>query len=219
MKKKITIKSAALVLCSYSLVSLCIFSMTNLKLGLVRGNFSLHTEQLFNSLYEAGNFSDVTLVDEENNQIPAHKIILSSGCQFFRDLVLRNPHSQPLVSPESISSWPAGAGHLPVQGAVPGGAEGDWQFPESGQGTKGGGTHFWGEEVKEEVKEEVVKTEMKPFADEVDDKEILKIVEIKGNISNSESNVAETNRELDMYNEDDILNQEKHEHNNEDRER
>ena len=55
---------------------------------------------------------------------------------------------------------------------------------------------------------------MKPFADEVDDKEILKIVEIKGNISNSESNVAETNRELDMYNEDDIgfSNQEKPEY-------
>lgn len=152
--------------------------MTNLKLGLVRGNFSLHTEQSFNSLYEASDFSDVTLVDEDNNQIPAHKIILSSGCQFFRDLFLRNPQFQPLVFLRVSRA------HL--QALVTFLYKGQCQveqwdidsFLRLARTLKVEALTSGVEESYEEVKEAIVKTkaEMKPFANEVDEKETLKNV-------------------------------------------
>ena len=43
------------------------------------------------------NFSDVTLVCEENVEIEAHKIILSASSPFFNTVLKKNKHSHPMI--------------------------------------------------------------------------------------------------------------------------
>ena len=43
------------------------------------------------------NFTDVTLVTEDNRQIDAHRVILSVSSPFFRTTFERNPHQKPLL--------------------------------------------------------------------------------------------------------------------------
>ena len=71
--------------------------MSEHKLRLQREDFTLHANKTFSSLYEDSNFSDVTLVCEGNQQIQAHKVILSSGSQFFRNILQGSPHPHPMV--------------------------------------------------------------------------------------------------------------------------
>ena len=70
-----------------------------MKLGLVREDFSLHAENTFAALFEDTELTDVTLVCEDGvEEVKAHKIILSSGSGFFKDLFRRPPQQQqPLV--------------------------------------------------------------------------------------------------------------------------
>ena len=42
-------------------------------------------------------FSDVTLVCEEDQEIEVHKIILSASSPFFRSLLKKNTHSHPMI--------------------------------------------------------------------------------------------------------------------------
>ena len=71
--------------------------MVDMKLGLSRGNFYLYTAKTLQSMFEEDAFTDVTIVCEDNKQIKAHKVILSSCSQFFRDIFHQNPHPHPLV--------------------------------------------------------------------------------------------------------------------------
>ena len=48
-------------------------------------------------LRDSQDFSDVTLVCEENQRIEAHKLILSSGCEFFRSVLAEEPSSHPVI--------------------------------------------------------------------------------------------------------------------------
>ena len=68
-----------------------------MKLGLTRGDFSLYSVQTLHNLYEDDTFTDVTLACEDKKQIKAHKVILSSGSQYFREIFQNNPHSHPLL--------------------------------------------------------------------------------------------------------------------------
>ena len=68
-----------------------------MKLGLVRSDSPVHSRQTLAGLLGETDFADVTLVCEDHRQVPAHKVILSSGSEFFRALLLANPHPHPLV--------------------------------------------------------------------------------------------------------------------------
>ena len=58
-----------------------------MKLGLVREDFSLHAENTFATLFEDNELTDVTLVCKDGGEeVKAHKIILSCGSGFFKDL-------------------------------------------------------------------------------------------------------------------------------------
>merc|ERR1712129_84179 len=50
----------------------------------------------FRSLWENSDFLDVTIACDDD-QIDAHKVILSAASPFFRTLLKRNPHSHPLL--------------------------------------------------------------------------------------------------------------------------
>ena len=56
--------------------------------------YALDTFRLLNCQEE---FSDVTLVCDGDNQIKAHKVILSACSPFFRNILLKNPHPNPLL--------------------------------------------------------------------------------------------------------------------------
>ena len=51
---------------------------------------------VFKSLLKNGDFLDVTIACDDD-QIQAHKVILSSASSFFRQILKRNPHSHPLL--------------------------------------------------------------------------------------------------------------------------
>ena len=40
---------------------------------------------------------DITLVSDEGDQVPTHKMILAASSMFFRGLLRRNPHVHPLI--------------------------------------------------------------------------------------------------------------------------
>ena len=58
----------------------------------------------FNGLREDPDFSDVTLVCEENNQIEAHKVILSACSPLLSSMLKRNKHSHPLIYMRGLKS-------------------------------------------------------------------------------------------------------------------
>ena len=68
-----------------------------MNLGLVRDNFSFQAANTLSSLFDQPDFSDVTLVCEDQKQILAHKVILAYGSPFFKNIVSLNPHPRPLI--------------------------------------------------------------------------------------------------------------------------
>ena len=54
----------------------------------------------FKNLWNNNNFTDVTLATEDDKQIKAHKVILSSFSNLFTKILFRNPH------PNFFSCWP-----------------------------------------------------------------------------------------------------------------
>jgi hypothetical protein len=67
------------------------------KFSLSWNQFGSNAQNTFKSLVNDQNFADVTLVSADHKQINAHKVILSSSSQFFKDILLKNPHPHPLV--------------------------------------------------------------------------------------------------------------------------
>ena len=65
--------------------------------GLVREDFSFEATKTLRSLFDQPDFSDVTLVCEDQKQILAHKAILASGSPFFKNILSLNPHPTPLL--------------------------------------------------------------------------------------------------------------------------
>ena len=60
-------------------------------------DFAVNAPNTFKQLWTDKDFTDVTLVTEDDQQIKAHKVILSSCSQFFRNLLVKNPHENPLI--------------------------------------------------------------------------------------------------------------------------
>ena len=67
------------------------------KLCLKWNDFQENISTSFGRLREGNNFSDVTLVCEDGEQIDSHKIILAAFSPFFEKLLQRNDHPHPLV--------------------------------------------------------------------------------------------------------------------------
>merc|ERR1712002_91719 len=51
----------------------------------------------FRDIRDTKDFLDVTLVCETDEQLQAHKVILSACSPFFRKILARNPHQHPLL--------------------------------------------------------------------------------------------------------------------------
>ena len=58
----------------------------------------------FGSLSKNTEFSDVTLVCEDGQQVKAHKVVLASTCPFFKNFLKNNPHPQTLIYMRGVKS-------------------------------------------------------------------------------------------------------------------
>ena len=59
-------------------------------------DYKCETSKTFRNLRCDENFTDVTLVADDNQQIDAHRVILSASSPFFKTTFERNPHQKPL---------------------------------------------------------------------------------------------------------------------------
>ena len=77
--------------------------MDNEKLCLKWNDFQETVRKSFGELRRDNDFTDVTLVCEDQS-IKAHKVILSACSPFFRKLLKSHPHPQPLVFMRGVKS-------------------------------------------------------------------------------------------------------------------
>ena len=71
--------------------------MTSEKFCLKWNDFQQNIASSYQELQQHPDFSDVTLVCEETEQIEAHRIILSACSPFFNTILKRNKHSHPMI--------------------------------------------------------------------------------------------------------------------------
>jgi len=71
--------------------------MESEKYCLTSKDFSCGASNTFKNLLSDKDFTDVTLACDDNKQITAHKVILSSCSKLFQNILLRNPHQHPLI--------------------------------------------------------------------------------------------------------------------------
>ena len=60
-------------------------------------NHEAHLITTFRDLFNETRFSDVTLVSDDQTQLPAHKIVLSAFSPVLGNILLNNPHPHPLL--------------------------------------------------------------------------------------------------------------------------
>ena len=77
---------------------------TSNKVSLKLNDFKANISDAFVSLRKDTDFTDVTLVCEDGYQCVAHKVILASSSPFFRNLLTRNNHAQPLIYMKGVKS-------------------------------------------------------------------------------------------------------------------
>jgi len=70
--------------------------MSTEKFCLRWNDFETNINEAFRELRESNDFLDITLVCE-NEQVQAHKVILSACSSFFRSMLRRNVHQHPLI--------------------------------------------------------------------------------------------------------------------------
>ena len=71
--------------------------MSGDKFMLRWNEFEASAPSCLRSMWEYRNFTDVTLATSDNQQITAHKIILSSSSSFFKNVLQSNAHPNPLL--------------------------------------------------------------------------------------------------------------------------
>ena len=74
------------------------------KFSLKWNDFQLNTRKTFSKLRKEDDFFDVTLVADDQKQMMAHKIILSSCSEYFKNILKTNKHSHPILCITGISS-------------------------------------------------------------------------------------------------------------------
>ena len=78
------------------------------KFCLKWNDFQSTVSQSFGVLRREEDFFDVTLVSEDETQIPAHKLVLSASSDFFKNILRRNTHSHPLLYLSGVDSQSLG---------------------------------------------------------------------------------------------------------------
>ena len=67
-------------------------------------DFQENIKNAFGNLRKNNDFTDVTLVCEDGNQVEAHKVILAASSPFFMEILKRNKHPHPLIYMKGLKS-------------------------------------------------------------------------------------------------------------------
>merc|ERR1711874_778559 len=76
------------------------FILTKSVMEVLNLTWDVYSENSCNTirnLYTDTTFTDVTLLTEDDQQISAHKVVLASGSSFFRRILMKNSHQNPLI--------------------------------------------------------------------------------------------------------------------------
>ena len=91
--------------CSLSNKASVGFNMaTSEKLCLQWNDFKENISSSFGDLRGDKDFTDVTLVCEDGQQVEVHKVVLASSSPFFKELLRKNSHPHPLVYMRALKS-------------------------------------------------------------------------------------------------------------------
>ena len=74
------------------------------KLHLKWNNYKENTIKTFSLLRREEEFFDVTLVSDDQKQIMANKVVLSSSSEYFKNILKTNKHSHPMLCLTGLSS-------------------------------------------------------------------------------------------------------------------
>ena len=74
------------------------------KFSLKWNDFETNVSKSFRLLRTDDDFSDVTVVSSDQQQLSAHKVVLSSCSEYFKNILRRSKHPNPLLCLEGISS-------------------------------------------------------------------------------------------------------------------
>ena len=77
--------------------------MTQEKYNLQWREFESSASQTVRDLFANKDFTDVTLISHDEEQIEAHKVILCAASPFFKRILLKNPHQNPLLYLKDVS--------------------------------------------------------------------------------------------------------------------
>ena len=78
------------------------------KFCLKWNDFTTNTTKAFGLLRKEDFLQDVTLVGDDNHQVAAHRLVLSSCSEFFKNIFKNNKHSHPLICLDGITSTELG---------------------------------------------------------------------------------------------------------------
>ena len=67
-------------------------------------DFKESVNSAFGKLRGKKEFTDMTLVCEDGQQVEAHKVILAASSPFFQNLLQKNTHSHPLIYMRGVES-------------------------------------------------------------------------------------------------------------------
>mgnify|MGYP001410850211 FL=1 len=67
-------------------------------------DFETNVSKSFGLLRNDDYLHDVTLVCDDNQQVSAHKLVLSACSEFFKSIFKNNKHQSPLICLDGISS-------------------------------------------------------------------------------------------------------------------
>jgi len=74
------------------------------KFSLKWNDFQTSASQAFQSLRKEEDFFDVTLVSDDEVHLLAHKLVLSASSNFFKSILKKSSHSNPLIFMNGINS-------------------------------------------------------------------------------------------------------------------
>ena len=74
------------------------------KFCLKWNDFQSNVSNSFSVLRDEDYLHDVTIVTDDNEQIAAHKLVLSASSEYFKNIFKKNKHSHPLLCLEGVSS-------------------------------------------------------------------------------------------------------------------
>ena len=67
------------------------------KFCLKWNDFQTNVSTNFRKLRTSDHFYDVTLVSDDQQQVSAHKVVLSSSSEYFKNILMSNKHSHPML--------------------------------------------------------------------------------------------------------------------------